>query len=162
MHRLNRVHGIEAVPAGRLKIEFLFQAVKELRGRLLPDAHGAIALHIAVTAHGTQTRARLTQLSAQQHQVDDLLNVGDGVLVLGQTHGPAKDYSFRPNEDTRRVFDFDFRDSGLFEDVAPVNRSQCRFEFFKPRSVTIDELLIENLARPALFRVKEFLHDPFQ
>ena len=82
--------------------------------------------------------------------------------MLGQTHGPAEDHAFGLNEDSRRIFNFDFRHSGLFEDVAPVNRSQRCFEFFEPGSVLLDELLIKDLARSALFSVEQFLHDPFQ
>src|SRR5688572_8976309 len=67
VHRLDRMHSVVAVPPRRTKIKFLLQAVEELRGWLLPDAHGAIALHVAVTAHGAQTGARLAHLSAQHH-----------------------------------------------------------------------------------------------
>ena len=65
------------------------------RGRrrriVLPDAHRAIALHVAVAAHRAGARARAAEVAAQQQQVDDLLDVGDRVLVLGEAHGPAGD-----------------------------------------------------------------------
>src|SRR5688572_26867427 len=67
VHRLNRMHSVQAVSSRRFKTKLLPQAVEELRGRLLPNAHRTIALHVAVTAHGTQTGARLAHLSAQHH-----------------------------------------------------------------------------------------------
>ena len=104
----------------RLEIKFRSQLVEKIIARLLPDSHRAIALHVAMAAHRAQTCARLAELSAQHHEIDDLLNVRDGVLVLGQAHRPAEDHALRVNEDAPCVFDFDFRDARLFEDVAPV------------------------------------------
>src|SRR5258706_9463217 len=75
VHCLDRMNGVEPVCSRRFKTEFLTQLIQKVCGGLLPDAHGPIALHVAVPAHRTQTRARLSQLPTQHRQVDDLLNV---------------------------------------------------------------------------------------
>src|SRR5437763_265954 len=69
VHCLNRMNCVQAMLPRRPKIKLLLQAVEETRCRLFPNSHSAIALHIAVTAHRTETGARLAHLSAQQHQV---------------------------------------------------------------------------------------------
>src|SRR5258706_15482348 len=162
MHRLNRMHSIETMPPRRTKTKLFAQPIEKIRAGLFPDAHGAIALHVAVTTDGTQARARLSHLSTEQHQVDDLLNVGDGVLVLSQAHGPAEDHALGFHEDARGIFDLDLGDAGLIEDVAPVDAAQRCFELFEPCGVAGYELVIQYTTRPAFFGVEEFLHDPFQ
>ena len=59
--------------------------------RALPDAHRAVALHVAVAAHRTQPRAGAADVAAQQQEVRDLADRRDGVAVLGQPHRPADD-----------------------------------------------------------------------
>src|SRR6266404_1469782 len=161
MHRLDRMHGIPAVPARRPKTEFCAQSIKKIRAWLFPDTHRAIALHVAMTTDRTQTRAGLSHLSAQQHQVDDLLDIGDRILMLSQAHGPAKDYPLGLDKDSRGIFDFDFRDSRLFKDIAPMAAAMRRLELFKPRRVAIYEFMIQYATWPALFSVEQFFHDSF-
>ena len=153
---------IVAMAPRRPKPKFLFQAVEELRGWLLPNSHRAIALHVTVTAHRTKTRTRFAELSAQHHQVHDLLNVGDRVFVLRQSHGPAKDHSLGFNKDARRIFELRLADSGLLEDVAEMGLMQRGLKFLKPRCVSVDEFMIENFAWPPLFCVQHFLHQTLE
>src|SRR5438105_2266109 len=115
MHRLDRVHRVETVRAWRGEIEFLAELIEKVFSRLFPNPHRAIALHVAVAPHGTQTCARLAKLTPQQHQVNDLLNVRHGVLVLRQAHGPTKDHPLRFDEDTRGTLEITFLDSTLIE-----------------------------------------------
>src|SRR5437588_2725677 len=117
---------IKAVIAWRPKIKFLLQTVKELRGWLLPNSHRAIALHVAVTAHRTKTRPRFAELAAQQHQVNDLLDIRHRVFVLRQTHGPAKDHPLGFDKDARSIFELRLLDSRLIEYVAEMGVMQCR------------------------------------
>src|SRR5258708_1314711 len=137
------MHRVVTMKARRLKIEFRAQLLQKLFAWLFPNSHSAIALHVAVAAHRTQPGPRLPNLSAQKHEVDDLLNVGDSVLMLGQAHRPAKDHALRFNEDVSRIFDLAFRDARLFEDVAPVRLAECRREFIKTARIFLDELLIK-------------------
>src|SRR5437763_6920596 len=146
----------------RPKSKFLFQAVEELRGGLLPNSHRAITLHVAVPAHRTQPTARLAELAAQHHQIHDLLDVCDRIFMLRQAHGPTKDYSFRFNKDARRIFELRLLDSRLLDDVAEVGLMQRCLKFLKPRCVTFDEFMIENFAGPALFCIQYFFHQSFE
>src|SRR6185503_18127805 len=82
VHCLNSSDGVEAMIARRLEVINVTELFQKTLGRPLPDADGAIALHVAVPAHRTEARARLADLSAQQHEVDDLLNVCDCIAVL--------------------------------------------------------------------------------
>src|SRR5213595_2641026 len=77
------------------------KAIEKLWSRALPDADSAVALDVAVAAHWTKAGACLADLTAEQMQVDDLLNVGDGVHVLGESHPPARDRPLRFREDVR-------------------------------------------------------------
>src|SRR6187549_2374156 len=55
MHRLDCVHRVVPMSPGRLEIEFRAELVEKLLGRLFPNTHGAIALHVAVAADRTKT-----------------------------------------------------------------------------------------------------------
>src|SRR3982750_5054752 len=83
----------------RLEAERRAQAVEELRARPLPDSDGPIPLHVAVAAYGTEARPRLSDLTSQQVQVDDLLDVRDGVHVLREPHPPTGGRPIRLRED---------------------------------------------------------------
>src|SRR5438105_1230039 len=67
------------------------EAVEELGTWPLPDTNGAIALDVAVATHRTEARANLPDLAPKQVEIDDLLNVGDGVHMLGEAHSPTGD-----------------------------------------------------------------------
>jgi hypothetical protein len=78
--------------ARHLELEALFQGVEQLRLGFLVDAHGAVALHVAVAAHRRQAGAGLADVAAQQLQVDDFLHGRHRMAVLGHAHGPAHDH----------------------------------------------------------------------
>src|SRR6185503_3408297 len=120
MHRLNSAHGIMTMTAWRLKIKLRAQLVEKCIARPFPNSHRAIALHIAVSPYRAETCARFSHLPAQEHQINDLLNVSHRVLVLCQAHGPTEDCSFRFNKDFRSIFDMRLGNSALLEQIAPV------------------------------------------
>src|SRR5262249_46359239 len=105
VHCLNGFDGVEAVIAWRFEIKLRAEPVQKRSGRPLPNPDCTVALNVAVTAHRTNSRARFADLPAQQHQVDDLLDVRDRVAMLRQTHGPAEDRAFRGAEDLRGFLD---------------------------------------------------------
>src|ERR1041384_5225233 len=117
MHRPDRVHRVITMIARWFEIEFFTQLVEELVGGLFPNSHGAIALDVAVAAHRTKTGARLAELTAQHHEVDDFLNVRDRILMLRQAHRPTENHAFRINKEHRRILDLRFSDSCLIEYV---------------------------------------------
>ncbi|MCY1429018.1 hypothetical protein D9M71_449200 [compost metagenome] len=51
LHRANRHHGVVTVLARWLEGEAFFQGIEQIGGRQLVDAHGAVALHVTVTAN---------------------------------------------------------------------------------------------------------------
>src|SRR6476619_2677798 len=73
VHGLNGVNRVEAMISRRLEIKYFTELVEERLSRSFPDTHCAIALHVTVPAHRTQTRAGFSDLPAQKHQVHDLL-----------------------------------------------------------------------------------------
>src|SRR5258706_505019 len=93
VHRRNRLDCVVAVVARWLETEFVSKFLKEGVRRPLPDPHCAIALNVAVPSHRTESGAAFANLPAAQHQVHNLLNVADRILVLSQAHGPTKDCS---------------------------------------------------------------------
>jgi len=56
-----------AMPARRLEIEFHSQLVEKRVGGSLPNSHGAITLHVAVSTNRAEASARLANLPTQQH-----------------------------------------------------------------------------------------------
>src|SRR5438874_7262017 len=146
MHRLDRVHGVETMRAWRGEIEFLAELIEKVFSRLFPNPHRAIALHVAVAAHRAQARSRFAKLTAQQHQVNDLLNIRHGVLVLRQAHSPTKDHPLRFDEDARGTLEITFLDSTLIENFAQMKLRQRGFEFIEAARVFLYELVIQNLA----------------
>lgn len=57
--------GVEAVLAGRREAEFAFEGVEELRGGAFADAHGAVALDVAVAAYRADSGAGAADVAAQ-------------------------------------------------------------------------------------------------
>ena len=94
VHRVNRPDSVEAMISRWLEIECFAEAIEKCLTRSFPDADSTIALHVAVAAHRAQARARLSDLTTQQHQVYDLLYVRHCVAMLRQAHGPTEDRTF--------------------------------------------------------------------
>ena len=77
---------------GRLKSKLISETLQERGAWSLPDTHGAVALHIAVTAYRACACTGASKMTAKQKKVDDLLDVRHRVLVLRETHRPAADH----------------------------------------------------------------------
>src|SRR5262245_18915810 len=82
---------VQAVPRRGSEPELVPQRIEERLRHLLPDAHRAVALDIAMPAHRADTRPRPTQAPAQHQEVHDLADRRDAVLLLGNAHRPARD-----------------------------------------------------------------------
>ena len=74
---------------GGSKPNSVCERVEEVLRRPLPDAHRAVALDVGVAADRAQPGAGLADVALQQGDVDDLLDRGHGVAVLGDAHRPA-------------------------------------------------------------------------
>src|SRR6516225_10291369 len=62
-HRFYSVHDIVPMSARRLEAEDFLELLKEGRLRLFIDAHGAVTLHIRMTAHRADTRSGLAEIA---------------------------------------------------------------------------------------------------
>ena len=58
------------------------------------NAHGPVALHIAVTPDRTSSCPQFTYASLEQQQVHNFLDGIYSVLVLCESHGPASNDLF--------------------------------------------------------------------
>src|SRR5258708_35830951 len=63
VHRLDRMHRVVTMKARRGKIEFPAHLIQKVFAWLFPNSHRAIPLHVAVTAHRTQTTSRVANRS---------------------------------------------------------------------------------------------------
>src|SRR5262249_15618688 len=143
VHSMNRADRVVAMIARRFEIKGLTQPIKKSLGRSFPNTNRAITLYVAVTAHRTQTRTGVSNLATQQHQVDDLLDVCDGVAMLCEAHGPAEDCALRGDKDLRGLFDQFSSDATLLDDLFPRNVLQSRYELVESVGVASNEVSVE-------------------
>src|SRR5688572_32273411 len=97
-----------------------------------------------MTAHRARSRSRPSDMSAEQKKIHDLLNGGDGVLVLRQSHRPAGNDAFASHRDAGRVADLLARQSAAFSDLLPCRVAQMPDERFVAGGELFDEGAIEN------------------
>ena len=98
-NRLHRIDNGMAVLARWIEAEHSLDAVEQCRARLFVDTHGAVALHVGVTAHRTNSRAWLAEITTQQQQVGNLLHVRSARPVLSDPHTVDSDYRLGPHID---------------------------------------------------------------
>ena len=72
-----------------------------------------------MSTHWTQSGSGLSDLAAQQHEVDDLLNVCNCVAMLREAHGPTKDRPLRLDKDLGCLFHLVLRYATLFDNLVP-------------------------------------------
>src|SRR2546422_4020695 len=148
--------------ARRFKVELSCQPVKKDVAWPFSDGHRAVSLNITVAAHWTESRSGFSNLPAQQHQVDDLLNVTHCILVLRKDHGTAENCAPRIDENSRGGFDFRLGHTTLFEKITPVNSAQSRGKLFKAGRVSLKELMIQDVTGTFLFFGEDLFHDALQ
>src|SRR6185312_10471165 len=141
VHRFDRTDGVETLLLRRLEMELARQAGQILGAHLLPDTHGAIALHVAVTANWSNTGASPADVAAQQREVHDRLHVGDAVLVLGDAHRPGTDHTLRRNRDVGRLTDHLARDTALLNDPIPRLAANVGRERLEAFGMVFDEVV---------------------
>ncbi|MCY1408716.1 hypothetical protein D9M71_240440 [compost metagenome] len=116
---MNRLDHVVAVVAWHLELEAALQGIEKGCRRTFVDAHGPVALHVAVTPHRAQAGTRAANVAAQQHQVGDLLDGRHRMAMLGDTHGPAHDDVLALGVHARRLLDLDQGQAGLLDDLLP-------------------------------------------
>jgi hypothetical protein len=77
---IDSFHYIQPVVTRRLETKLTAESIEKTWRWPLPDAHSAVALHVAVSTHRTNTRTRPPDAAAQQQHVDDFLNVATAFL----------------------------------------------------------------------------------
>src|SRR5262245_48497155 len=107
-----------------------------------------------MSAHGTNTRTWFANLTSQQHQINNLLDVGHCIPVLTKSHGPAEDRAFRFRKYSRSLFDLLFGNTRLRKQVVPRNNAQGLFELFKASRLFTDEVMVQHFTGPALLEGK--------
>lgn len=154
-HGPDGVHGVPAVPGGRSEAELPLQGVQEILRHALPDAHGAVALYVAVAAHRAHARSRLPDVPAQHQEVDDLADGGHAVLVLGQAHRPADDDAPAPQHPLVHLLDlFAGQPRGL-ADVVPVGLAGVPGELGEARGAGVDELVVQHGPRRVVLGLQQ-------
>ena len=118
-HGVDRLDHVVAVFTRHLEREAPLKGIEERHGRALVDAHGAVALHVAVAAHRAQAGAGLADVAAQQHQVGDFLDGRHRMTMLGDAHRPAHDHVLAFGVHARRLLDLDQGQAGLLDDLLP-------------------------------------------
>ncbi len=146
----------------RLESELVPQRVQEVVRHLLPDAHGAVALHVAVAAHRTRTRAGPAEIAAQQKEVDDLPDGGHSVLVLGDAHRPADDDPFAAQHVVTDRLDLRAGQPGRGEHVLPADLPGVLGELLEAAGVALDELAGEHLTGPRVLGLQEKPVEPLE
>src|SRR5471032_2653293 len=119
MHGLDGLHDIQAVLARGLEFKLGLEPVQELLPWLLPDAHRAVALDVAVPTDGAGARPGASDVAPKKKEIDDLLDRADGILVLREAHGPACDDALGAHGDSRRGADLLLAQPAALRDLLP-------------------------------------------
>ena len=144
---VHRLQGVGAVLPRHREAELALEGGEEPLGHPLPDAHRAVALHVAVPADGRRARARLADVAAQEQQVDDLLDGRDGLPLLGQAHGPGDDDPVGGEVLGREVVDLLLGESGRGEHRRLVEVGEMGAERVEADRVLGEEVMVEHRAR---------------
>ena len=117
VHGFDGHDGIEAMFVGRGEVEFFAEGFEEFGGHFFPDADGAVALDVGVSADWAEAGAFTADVAAEEGEVGEGLDIGDAVFVLGDAHGPGADHAFRFDGDLEIFVDFRLRrDATAFDD----------------------------------------------
>ena len=148
MHRVDRVHGVEAVLARDRHAGLPLQRCEEGLGHLLENPHRAVALHVAVAPDRAEPRAGPADRTEQKVDVGDLADGGDGVAVLGEAHRPAGDQALLSfGEQQREFLDRVAADPGQLLDFRPRGRLQQTTIFLVAAAVLADEAFVRRTHR---------------
>src|SRR3984893_9930268 len=149
MHRLNAIDGVSAMFSRRSEMKLCAESIEKLIAHFLPDTHGAITLHIAMSTYRTWAGTGPSDVAAQQQKIDHLLDRGHRVFVLGQSHGPTTDNGASIQ-----------RNFCCCSNLLPAQAAACENFFPTCRTQTSDELVIANRVLPDEIPIKDFSGTP--
>ena len=159
-HLADGLHGVHTRLARWLKAEHITQLVQQGSGRLFPDTHGAVALHIAVAAHRARPGALAAHIAAHHQPAHDGLNGGHGVLVLRDAHAPAGDHVLGADVDIARRTDLRLGQARLLLQQRPRLGPQVGGQCLKARGVFGNEGVVQHPAA-LVFLLQHMFHHPF-
>ena len=154
--------GVVAVFFGRDEMEFLAEGGHEFVGHFFPDADGTVALDIGVAADRAEAGAGATDLAAEEDEVDDGLDIGDAVFMLGDAHAPAADHAFGMGGDVCGVVDVIARDTGLLDYFFPGFVAEVVGEGFEAFGIVGDEIVVEDFSAGEGVLFEHVFHDAFE
>ena len=116
--------------------------------RLLGDAHGALALHVGVTADRQYARPGLADIAAHQQQIDEKPHILDAANLLGQAHAVTDNRGLCARVDHCGGFNGVARQARTQLDFLPIEGPCGGLEVFKALGMPRDEILIEDAIAP--------------
>ncbi len=111
-----------------------------------------------MSADGAGSGAFAPDVAAEEEEIDNLFDGGDGIFVLGETHGPAADDALGANGDGGGLLDLLAGEAAGFGDVVPVGGAEVFEEGVEAVGVSGDELAVEN-GRAGVLGGEHFLAD---
>lgn len=88
----------------RVETVQLLQLLDRREFRFLRDPYGPLPLDVAMAANGHRPRARLSDVPAQQEQVDHHPDILDPFHMLGEAHAVDAQHGLGSRIDARRLF----------------------------------------------------------
>ena len=159
VHLFDRFDGVSAVLARGNELKLTPKFLPEGFVHALPDAHRPVALHVGMSAHRARSRSRPSDVSTEQEEIHHLLDSRDRILVLGQSHRPARDDAFASHCDLGCFADLGTGQGAPGEDIVPGSLAQMPDERFEAGGMFIDERAIENRFRDAFLLGQHLFHD---
>ena len=147
-HGADGADDVVAVLARGDEADLTLQGVEQGGGRLLVDAHSAVALHVGMAAHRAESSTGTADIAAQEHDVGHLADGGHRVFVLGHAHGPGADDLVGTEIDLGRDLDIGAGQAGLVLDRLPGGRLHDHAIGLMPLGMVAQEGAIED-GRPA-------------
>ena len=141
--RTHRIHGVVALLARHRHAELRFERVEQLWLRAFEDAHGAVALNVAVPTDRAKSGALAPDVSAKESEVRHLVDGGHGVGVLGDAHGPADDEAPGAGYELKRSGDLGGAEPGRAKQSGFVDFCEMIGEFDVSGGVGVDEGVVD-------------------
>ena len=145
VHGLDGGDGVHAVCARCLDAADLVQPRQECLGGAVVDAAGAVALDVAVPAHGRGTGPFAAEVPAQQQEVGDFADGVDAMLVLGDAQAPADDAAVGVPVHPGGLEDLVAGQPGLHFKLFPRGGLAQRAVLLEPGGVPLEELPVQGL-----------------
>ncbi len=143
VHLVDAGDGVQPRLTRRGDPKNLVELVQQPGRRMVVDAAGAVALHVAVPAHGCRPRTRPADVASEQQHVRELPHHVDRVLLLTHPEAPADDRPAGLQVERPRRADLLLGEAGLLHQLRPRRRLHNRAVLLNAVGVLRDELGVE-------------------